>query len=65
MSWWPPWRRRSDEAAKEEVAQAQERLEESEQLRRRADEAGHRLKGHLRRNRFGQMIDREVFGGRG
>ncbi len=63
MSWWRPWHRSSDDEAKREVLRAQQRLEESQELRRHAQEAERRLRRHLRRNRFGAMIERQVFGG--
>jgi transcription elongation GreA/GreB family factor len=63
MTWWPPWRRASDDAARNEVAESERRLRESEELLRRANEVERRMHRHLRRNRFGAMVDKEVYGG--
>lgn len=62
-SWWLPWRREADQAAKQALDEALTRLEESEEFKRKAAAAERRLRIHLRRNRFGEMIQREVFGG--
>lgn len=61
MSWlrWVPWRRDSDA----DVYDDDKRLEESEELQRRAANTARHMRGHLRRNRFGEMLDREIFGG--
>ncbi len=57
--WLLPWRRRTAR----EVYDDDRRLDESEQLKQRAEKSARDMRGHLRRNRFGEMLDREIFGG--
>lgn len=60
MSWiWFPWLRRS----KADVYDDDRRLDESFELRDRSAQSARHMRGHLRRNRFGEMLDREIFGG--
>lgn len=54
-----PWRRKSDD----DVYDDDRRLDESIEIRRRAARSAKNMRGHLRRNRFGEMIEREIFGG--
>lgn len=66
MNWnrWLPWRRSRDEEAQRDIAQADQRLEESAELRRRAEELNRHMHGHLRRNRFAAMIEQAMGGHR-
>jgi len=59
-----PWRRRADDEVKSVLEDTNQRLFEYEELRRRADDTGERLRRHLQRNRFGALIEREMLGGR-
>ncbi len=59
-----PWRRRADDEVKYVLETSEQRLKESEELRRRASETGRALRVHLRRNRFGALIEREMLGGK-
>jgi hypothetical protein len=63
MHWWPPWKWKSDHVAREETHNADRRLHESQELRARAERVEKSMKKRIRRDRFGEMIDREVFGG--
>lgn len=62
---WLPWRRRSDDVARAEVDRSRQRLIESEELKQEAQRTNERFHTHLRRNRFGTLINKQVFGGRG
>jgi hypothetical protein len=62
MSWLLPWRRHADRVARDEVEKADERLKESRVLRTRAARVSDNMNGHKRRNRFGEMLDSEIFG---
>lgn len=59
---WLPWRRKADRLSSSEVRTSDQRLKESEELRRRAKRVEKSMNGHRRRNRFGEMLDDEVFG---
>jgi hypothetical protein len=62
MTWLLPWRRHADREAHDEVQRADERLKESRTLRTRAANVSKSMSSHKRRNRFGEMLDSEIFG---